>query len=69
MKHLKTKYRILTNGINFKAQIKSCWLWCTLQDMYDDDVIYKSYEDAEKDIIRYIDGLDEENNYWVVKSI
>jgi len=37
--------------------------------MYEDDVVYKSYEDAEKDIIRYIDELDKKNNYWVVKSI
>ena len=64
------KYRILTDGKNFKASILYWFmfipLWCILQDGDGDDVIYKSYNDAEKDAIRYIDDLDKKNKKWIV---
>ena len=59
------KYRILTNGIKFKAQIRD-WTfifpyWASLQNNQNPkrfppmmrDILYDSYEDAEKSIIKY----------------
>ncbi len=70
------EYRIITNGEKFKAQIKETFLcipyWATLQRNYNKhtiplimrDTIYSSYEEAEKDVKKYIENLKKNKEWW-----
>ena len=73
------KYRIITNGEQFKAQIKvwqfpfSCW--CTLQRHVDGepyfirrDVLYNTHEEAEKDVILYLLKKEKREKWWAVQT-
>lgn len=73
------KYRILTNGERFKAQIRDTWLWipywATLQKNTTEhsiplifiDILYNTYDEAKKDVIRYNNKKEKDEKWWPVK--
>ena len=72
------KYRVITNGEKFKAQIRDTFLkiphWATLQKNYNDykiplimrDIVYGSYQEAEKAAKAYVEKLEKDKKWWPI---
>ena len=62
------KYRIITDGNQYKAQIRT-WLfiiprWSTLQNVLFTDIVYDTYIKAEKAVIEYIAKITKTDKRW-----
>ena len=63
------KYRIITNGEKFKAQIRVFIFWEILQISARtiSDIVYDSYSDAEIAAVRYLETRKKDEKWHVVE--